>query len=645
MAVPTLRVVRRPKGRPIRPDSPSHLPSITAASQPVDDVAKAFRTVMGNSGRTEWQHEAWDMLDLVGELRYYVSWRAGSCSRVRFVASEFDEETGLPTGGISDDAGPEGERVKEIVQSIAGGTLGQAELSKRSAECLTVPGEHWIAIIADDDGATDADGNPVMTWLVLTRDEIKARADGGAQLELPTGKFHDFDPNVDALFRVWFRRPRRAKEADSPVRATLPSLREIVYETKKIKNASKSRLLGNGVLFIPQEMSLPAANAPIAQNQPGTPAPAVTGVPAADQLSNLLYNTANAAVKDEDSQAAFIPLMATVPGEYLEKVQHLQFGTDVTAVAIQTRNDSIARLAMGLDVSPERLLGLGTNSNHWSAWQIGDEDVQLHIKPVMETLCGAINDQVIKLVLQREGIDPAKYCLWYDASLLTQDPDKTEEASEANERGAITNEAYRRYLGLGDEDGYDFTTLEGWQLWAADAVGRNPEMITTLLPLLDSAVQTLDFPTPQTALPPSSATNPEANQEDNIPPVGTKETTPNTENKQTPSEAAHVATPVELILVERLMVTRALELAGKRRVKVNDRMMAARLRGVPAHEYHSRMPPVSEAEIPKLISGWDSALEDEVIARLGVDTEALREAVRRQVRRALTQPVIDGEVI
>jgi hypothetical protein len=510
-----------------------------------------------------------------------------------------------------------------------------------------VPGEHWIAIITADDGSVDAEGNPVMLWLVLTRDEIKARSDGGAQFELPSGAFHDFDPGVDALFRVWFRRPRRAKEADSPVRSCLDSLREIVRTTKKIRNASKSRLIGNGVLFIPQEMSLPAANAPIASNQPGAPPPAVTGTPAADQLSNLLYNTANAATKDEDSQAAFIPLMATVPGEYLEKVQHIQFGSDVTAVEVQLRNDAIARLAMGLDVSPERLLGLGTNSNHWSAWQIGDEDVQLHIKPVMETLCGAINDQVVRIVLEREGIDPDKYCLWYDASLLTQDPDKTEEASEANERGAITNEAYRRYMGLGDEDGYDFTSLEGWQLWAADAVGRNPELITTLLPLLDSAVQTLDFPTPQTAIPPSSETNPEANQEDNIPPVGTKETTPNTENEQTPTpaKAAAVATPAELILAERLLVTRALELAGKRRVKVNDRMMAARLRGVPAHEYHLRMPPVSEAEIPKLISGWDSALEDETIALLGVDTEVLREAVRRQVRRALTQPVIDGEVI
>lgn len=640
MAASKLRVVRRPKGSPSR-RAPLSLPALTAASQPIDDVAKSFRTVIGTSGRADWQSEAWELMDLVGELRYYVSWRAGSCSRVRFVASEIDEETGMPTGSISDDSGAEGQRVQEIVQSIAGGPLGQSQLSKRSAECLTVPGEHWIAII--DTGQVDSDGQPDMTWLIITRDEIKARSDGGAQIEMPTGELHDFNPGIDSLFRVWFPRPRRAKEADSPVRATLDSLREIVRTTKKIKNASKSRLIGNGVMFLPQEMSLPSAHAPIAENQPGVPAPAVTGVPAADQLSNLLYNVAEAAAKDEDSQAAFIPIMATVPGEYLEKVQHISFGSDVTAVEIQTRNDAIARLAMGLDVSPERLLGLGTNSNHWSAWQIGDEDVQLHIKPVMETLCGAINDQVLKVVLEREGIDPSKYVLWYDASQLTADPDKTEEASEANERGALCNEAYLRYLGLGDEDGYDFTTLEGWQQWAAEAVARNPELITTLLPLLDSSVQALDFPTPQAALPPGgSADDPEANQEDQ-PDAEDKSSEPDTEGDNSNSDAAARLAPAELILAERLLVTRALTLAGKRRANTN--VLKARLAGVPAHEYHRRLPPVAEAQIPKLINGWDEGLEDEVIARLGVDTEQLREAVRRQVRRELTRPVIDAEVI
>jgi hypothetical protein len=637
MAASTMRVVRRPKGSPARR-------ALTAASQPVDDPQKSFRTAVGAVGRADWQSECWDMYDAVGELRYYVGWRAASCSRVKLIPSEIDPNTGLPTGGLTEDANgnlnAEQQRVVEIVMAVAGGALGQAELQKRSAECLTVPGEHWVALL--DRGERNPDGTPRHSWFALTRDEIKAKAGGGAEIELPDGEKHDYKPGVDGMFRVWNSRARRAKEADSPVRATLDSLREIVRTTKKIKNADKSRLIGNGIIFLPQELSLPAAQSPVAANQPGAPLPVVQGVPAADQLSNLLYNVAKVAVEDEDSQAAFIPVMATVPGEHLQKITHLKFGNEITDVEIKKRNDAIARLAMGLDVSPERLLGVGTNSNHWSAWQIGDEDVQLHIKPVMQTLCQAIYEQVVKATLQAEGIDPAKYVLWFDASQLTADPDLTDEAKDASDRGAITNEALRRYYGLSDDDGYDLTTLEGAQEWARDAITKDPTLIRELSPLLDGELAAIDWPAPPAALPPGQ-------QDQNGQPVDNTGQEPNTENQNpqdNQDQAAHVATAAELALAERLLVSRALELAGKRRANTN--ALKARLSGVAAHDYHRYLPPVTEAEIPKLIHGWDTALEDEVIASLGVDTETLRATVRAQVRRELTRPVVDvvdGQVV
>jgi len=620
-----MRVVRRPKGSPARR-------SLTAASQPVDDPQKSFRTAVGAVGRADWQEESWDLLDMVGELRYYVGWRAGSCSRVRLIGSEIDPDTGIPTGSLDPDSS-EAMRVAEIVKAIAGGPLGQAQLIKRAAECLTVPGEHWIAILVRPEGEI---------WLALTRQEIKAKAGGGAEIELPSGEKHDYNPSQDAMFRVWNPRPRRAKEADSPVRANLDVLREIVRTTKKIKNADKSRLIGNGIIFLPQELSLPSAQAPIAANQPGAAVPSVSGVPAAEQLSNLLYNVAKVAVEDEDSQAAFIPVMATVPGEHLQKIMHLKIGSEITDVEIKKRDNAIVRLATGLDVSPERLLGLGSNSNHWTAWAIGDEDVNLHIKPVMETICQAIHDQVLRIVLQREGIDPSKYVLWYDASQLTVDPDKTDEATAAKDHGAINNEAYRRYLGLGDDDGYDFTNLDGWKVWAQDAVAMNPQLITTLLPLLDQSVQGLDFPSPTPALPAGQDPNADPNAQ---PSGADQQQEPNTENQDQQNAAAAAAaiapTPAELILAERLMVSRALELAGKRRANTN--ALRAKLAGRSPADYHRYLPPVTDAEIPKLINGWDTALEDEVIARLGVDTMGLRAAVIARVREELTRPIIDVE--
>lgn len=623
----SMRVVRRPKGSPARR-------TLTAASQPVDPNTR-LRSPVIQSARADWQNEAWSYLDEggVGELRYYVSWRAGSVSRVRLIASEIDPNTGLPTGGLAEDAdgnlSAEQQKVAQIVRDIAGGPLGQAQLLKRATECLTVTGELWVAILLRDDGEH---------WLALTREEWQQKTGDDIDIEMPDGVMHKYRKGIDRLFRIWNPRPRRAKEADSPVRASMGALREIVRTTKKIKNASKSRLIGNGIMFLPEQMSLPNANGPVAANQPGAPIPTLNGVSAASQLSNLLYNVAKVAVEDEDSQAAFIPIMATVPGEFLEKVQHIHFGSDVTEVEIKTRDNAIVRLAMGLEVNPERMLGLGSNSNHWSAWQIGDEDVQLHIKPPTETIVAALQREVLRPVFEREGIDPAKYTLWYDASQLTIDPDKTDEATEAHDRGAINSEALRRYYGMGDDDGYDFSTLEGWQEWAQDAVAKNPELILTLLPLLDPQIQALDFPQPQPALPPGEGDE-ETDGDDN-PDESTGEA-PDTEDDNENNAAARV-TPAEMILAERLLVNRALDLAGKRRANTN--VLKARLAGMPAHQYHRVLPPVPESDIPRLINGWDVGLvEDEVIARLGVDTAGLREAVRQKVRQELTRPVIDGE--
>lgn len=467
----SLRVVRRPRPGPRRGFRSRGGRGLVAASLPVTDAASMFKTGVGGGAGSDpaWQAEAWEMFDAVGEFHYYVQWRASSCSRCRLIASEVDEQ-GRPTGGTED------ERVAELVAAIAGGPLGQSQLIKRSVECLTVPGEYYQAILwpeaEADEGLVDG------LWLALTREEIKSTGGGGVSVELPTGEWRDVDLRRDCLFRVWNPRARRAVEADSPARAALDSMREIVQTTRTISNAAKSRLVGNGVLFVPQEMSLPAVVAPTAARSDGGDEEAWQVKPQVQQLQDLLFEIAQVAHKDEDSMAALIPLIAAVPGDQVKNVMHLRFGNDITDNAIATRTDAITRLARSLDVSPERLLGLG-GTNHWSAWQVGDSDVQLHLAPVLELICTAITNEVLRPVLDREGIDADRFVVWYDTSQLTIDPDKTDEGTAAYDRGAITAGAYREFLGVG-ESGYDLTSLEGWQQWAADQVSSKPYLLESL---------------------------------------------------------------------------------------------------------------------------------------------------------------------
>lgn len=608
--------------------------ALTAASTPVTDPGQIFKASMGR--RNNWQSEAWELYRSVGELRYYVGWRANSCSRVRFVASEIDPDTGEPTGGIAED-NREGQRVVEIVRKIAGGRLGQAQLIKRTAEVLTIPGELWIAILMRTEG-TGEHQKLVAKWYAVTRREIEqGPRSNSVTIKLPDGSKHVFDHgNGDGMFRVWNPDAEDASEPDSPVRACLDPLREIVRTTRKIANADNSRLLNNGILLVPSEASLPDQQAPVSADKPGgTPQPQA-GRKVAATLQQAIVQVSETASKDPNSAAALVPIVVAAPGEHLEKVAHIDFGKEVTKVAIETRTDAIARLAMGLDMSPERLLGLSTG-NHWSAWAIEDQDVHLHIAPVMETICHAIDASVLRGMLEDDGIDPEKYTLWYDASALTSDPDLTDEAKDAFEKGAITAETLVRIYGLPDDAMYDFNSLDGWQQWAQDKVSQDPTLLRDLLPLLDKSVQGIEFPESVAALPPSQsdgeddASGAEQQQE------------PDTEDDGSGVQASARAN-VELAVVD-LMVGRALELAGKRRVRTNDREQHARLKGIPTHEYHRFMGPVDEPEVSRLIKGWDSILSDSALSGLGIDPERVRDSVRRIARQQLTSEVVDGQVL
>lgn len=586
---------------------------------------------------SDWQDEAWQMYHVVGELAYYVRWRANSCSRVRLVASEVDPDTGLPTGSVAE-GNAEGRRFAEMVHDIAGGRGGQAQLIKRMVEILTVPGELWVAILMCEEGLGSRK-RLVARWFAVTRKQIeKGTRRDSVLIKLPDGSKHEFDEgNGDSMFRVWNPDAEDASVADSPVRACLVPLREIVRTSKKIANADDSRLMNNGIVFVPSEASLPDPVGPVSADKPGGASAAPqNGRRVAASLQQMIIQVAEAAAKDENSMAALVPMVAAAPGEHLKNIHHLQFGKDVTEVAIKTRNDAIARLAMGLDMSPERLLGLSTG-NHWSAFAIGDEDVQLHITPVMEVICHALYDSVLRNMLADEGVDPDRYMLWCDTSGLTADPDLTDEVRDAAEKGAASLATLNRVYGLPEDAGYDLTTFEGYQQLARDKLakadpGVAAQLMREWMPLLDPSVQAVDFPEPEPVALPAGR-----GDEGDVGSGASRGEEPDTEDVagQHTDRAG-----VELAVVE-LLAGRALELAGKRR---RTRADVDRLRDVPTRLTHRFMGPVGEDEVARLVKGWDDVFDDEFAAAHGVDAERVRAAVKRIVWRELTAEVIDGQV-
>lgn len=612
--------------------------SLTAAAQRVTDP-KAFRSSPLNSGgAADWQEQAWIFLELVGELAYYASWRSASASRVRFVASELSED-GEPTGGIDGDS-PEALKVRNIVNSIAGGAAGQSQLLKRHIYLLTIPGECWAGmIVRNPERETDSQGRkiaktpmellgpgalPVEQWFTFNKDEIATKSQETI-LTLPDGTKHIFDPEVDVLFRVWEPHPKNATLPVSPVWANRAVLSEIVDSTATIKNASKSRLVGNGIMFVPQELSLPSQASPTAVpvGSEAPPPGAVTDwEPNSSQdLQDLLAEVATVAIKEPDSLAALLPIIASGPGEWLKNIQWLRPTSDIPETALKTRTESIRRLAMGLDVSAERLLGMG-DSNHWTAWLTDESDVRIHIAPPVETVCNAFTQEVLRPLLLAEGIDPDKYVIWHDDTRLTQDPDKKDEAQQAHDRGALTSQALLKYLGFDETDGYDLTTEAGWVELAMDKSAKDPSLIPLFAPLLGSLVEGIKAPAQPAIGGPAPEPAPEEAPKEE---PATEDTAPQEAETEDGLNAAAFG-------FTRLSVNRSLEMANKRR---RTRTNAASFQGVPITEAHYVLTPVAAAEVPALIQGWDSCLDDATCIAFGFDPEKFRAVVLKAASRSL----------
>lgn len=441
-----------------------------ANTAPLTTLVAAAKSIAGTkmkrSHSQKWQDEAWQVYDEVGELRYTANTLSNATSRAKLFAArlplsddepdpidphadEFEEETDTP----------ENDRVAaEAVQAIGGGALGRAELLRRLAVQLFVPGDGYLVGLPpgvfDDHPEPDGglEGLPPdvaardevslseLSWHCLAVSEVSVR---GNQIVL---KVEDEERQVAAddavLIRVWRPHPRKWWEADSPVKANLPVLRELIGLTKHVGANIDSRLAGAGLLCVPNtvEVQSPAVEDPDTDHQ-STPT-----------FTQALIETMTTPIRDRDSAAAVVPLVAKLPPDAIGKVQHIQFSTPFDQAAKDLRDEAIRRLALGLDAPPEVLLGLG-DTNHWSAWQIEESTVKIHVEPVLALICDALTTEFLWPVLEEARVDNARdYVVWFDTADLTLRPNRTGEAQEAYDRGELDGTALRRESGFEEHD-------------------------------------------------------------------------------------------------------------------------------------------------------------------------------------------------
>ncbi|MFI7278430.1 hypothetical protein [Streptomyces sp. NPDC049879] len=421
--------------------------------------------------RPEWQEEAWNRYDEVPELRFGMDWLSDACSRVRLYVGEIDKDGSTVPDPVSEDD-PGAEQLLAPLEELFNNGTGQAEMLNRWTTHLGIPGESFLA------GFTDPDTKD-RRWIVASGDELRMGIDGSPEVHLPERlAWHrigigDTGRDAGTLIRLWRPHARRAVDPDSELIALRGVLRTILNLAAHINASSDSRLAGAGILGLSDEL-VAADPAP----SEGSPNP-IHGHP----LVKALLESMVAPLKDRGLASAIAPLVVTGSTEAINNgMKHIRFDTPFDERVSSLLELSIRRMATGLSIPAEIVLGLSTG-NHWNSFLIKDEAIQVAVAPRIELLCEALTHQWYRPLLRALGVaDPDRWGIGYDVSALSQRPDRSKEAEQAHTAGVLSDAAYIRELGFDEEDMPD--EAERARRLTEKVVLTNAQLAPVLLPRL-----------------------------------------------------------------------------------------------------------------------------------------------------------------
>ena len=173
-----------------------------------------------------------------------------------------------------------------------------------------------------------------------------------------------------------------------------------------------------------------------------------------DQFTEALMQAMLTPISDRGSASALVPLVVTVPDEVTGLFQYLNFAKPLDEKARELRDESIRRLALGLDAPPELLLGSAA-SNHWGAWLVREDVVTTHVEPPLALICDALTSQFLWPILVGQGMTPTEareYAVWYDVSRMILRPNRASDALSLHGAGVISDKALRDASGFSDVD-------------------------------------------------------------------------------------------------------------------------------------------------------------------------------------------------
>lgn len=428
------------------------LTSAALVKQPADEPSSE-----GTGGGTRnWQREAWDFYDLIGELHYAASFVGNCLSRIRLTVALPDED-GTP-GPVFDEDGlplhPDAVDALTVLRELESPIAGVSQVMRAMGLNSFLAGEFYL-FGTEPVGAARA-------WEVLSVDELRPRQLKGPgnktlyeRVEAPGAVAKDIPPD-DVVVRVWQPHPRWSMLADSSVRAVRDVLEEIVLLTREVRGQAMSRLSAAGLLVVPAEIDYADDDAASEDTDEGDP------------FTRDLIRTMATAIADKATAAAVVPFVLRAAYDYCDRIRHIEFARPRDIESAEKRKETVSRLAQGVDLPVEVVLG-HMSTTFSNAWQIDESLFKAHIEPKVQTLVDALT-----ICYLRPLIPGTPLIVHYDPSELVSHPDRSGVARDAYDRIELAGSSYRDAIGFSDADAPDDDEIARRIEWAR--VLKTPDM-------------------------------------------------------------------------------------------------------------------------------------------------------------------------
>lgn len=426
-----------------------------------------------------WQPLAMSYYDAIPEIHYCGNFYARAMQNVRFFVGERDENDEIVPS--------ENEEAKALFARVHDPGGGRRLMMSRYGQMAFITGESLLMWSAETDDDEER-------WEVVSNQElqpngsngwVRFRAPGlGGSPVIATPDADWFPvPATSIVYRLWTPHPLYSWAADSPMRGVLDICKELLILTQAVNAMAISHAARAGMLLVPEELSFPPPEGGMDED------------PDVDYFEQDLNRAMMAAIADPSSAAALAPMVVRGKMEYLhpDAFRHLSVQDEREKYPEENlRTECIRRIALGVDMPPEELLGKGTAS-HWNAWEIS-EDAWRHVEPVAWAFADSLSAAYLRPTARKEGIDGwERLCIGVDEGAAVVKPDRGNSANEVYDRGGINLEALRNAHEFTDDDAMDD---DEYQTWLATKLG-DPNELPEKWQQVDPASQRPSLPVTQ----------------------------------------------------------------------------------------------------------------------------------------------------